>query len=145
MSDEARRDAFERVLAATATAEADGLAEILDEEFTAWSPSTSVSSRDELLDELRERDAVLSEVVVGIDAMHLVDDRGYAEWVISGIHAGAYEVDDEIVIEATGNPVTIRGISVVEFAADDRITELRQYWDEVGLLEAIGLLDLDDD
>ena len=145
MSDEARRDAFERVLAATASAEAEGLAEILDDEFTAWSPSSSVSSRDELLDELRERDAVLSEVAVAIDAMHLVDDRGYAEWVISGVHAGAYQVDDDIVVEATGNPVTIRGISVVEFGADDRITELRQYWDEVGLLEALGLLDLDDD
>ena len=145
MAEQARRDAFERVLAATATAEAEGLAEILADDFTAWSPSSSVSSRDELLEELRARDAVLSEVVVGIDAMHLVDNRGYAEWVISGVHAGAYEIDDETVVEATGNPVTIRGISVVEFDGGDRITELRQYWDEVGLLEAIGLLDLDDD
>ena len=144
MSDEARRDAFLRVLTATATAEAEGLAEILADDFSAWSPSMSVSSRDELLDELRERDALLSEVVVGIDAMHVVDDRAYAEWVISAVHAGAYAIDDDIVIEATGNPVTLRGISVAEFSGD-KITELRQYWDEVGLLEALGLLELDDE
>ena len=43
------------------------------------------------------------------------------------------------MLEPTGRRVTLRGVSVAEFEGD-RIRAFRLYWDEVELVEGLGLL-----
>jgi hypothetical protein len=90
---------------------------------------------------LAARAGAFSEVELAADAA-VVEDRGYAEWIVTARHTGSLPVDEEIVIAPTGRRVTIRGVTVAEFSGD-RICSFRQYWDELALLEGLRVLPRD--
>jgi ketosteroid isomerase-like protein len=48
-------------------------------------------------------------------------------------------VDEGHVLPATGRRVELRGVSVVDFEGD-RIRAVRHYWDELDLVDGLGLL-----
>jgi ketosteroid isomerase-like protein len=98
-----------------------------------------VGSREELADELGARDEVFGDVAVEFRSADVVGDRGDAEWVATAVHPSTLVIDDGVVIEATGAPLTVRGATVAELSGD-RISELRQYCDEVDVLDGLGLL-----
>ena len=53
-------------------------------------------------------------------------------------HSGALELED-LRPDPTGRRLELRGMLIAEFEGD-RIKRFRQYWDEVALLERLGLL-----
>lgn len=141
-SDEAKVELLRRAVTATAEADGGALDEIFTEDVSVWSPAVSISSRSELADELRARDEVFGGLSVAFEAIDVAGDRGYAEWVATAIQTGVLAVDENVIIEIAEAPLTLRGVTVARFVGD-RIAELRQYWDEVALLEGLGLLPVD--
>jgi hypothetical protein len=108
----------------------------------AGSPASDAARDERLADRLRR--AVEVSVTGDPDGLAELysDDRGYAEWVVCGCHTGPLVVDEAIVVPPGGNRVTIRGVTVAEFTGD-KISSFRQYWDELALLEGLGLIPLD--
>jgi ketosteroid isomerase-like protein len=133
-----RAELLRRAVAATAAADAAGLAELFTADVVAGSPALEIGSLDELIAELEARDAVFGDLTVEFRAVDVIGDRAYAEWTATATHIDALAFDD-VVVEATGAPLTVHGITVAEFSGD-RISRLRQYWDEVELLDGLGLL-----
>jgi ketosteroid isomerase-like protein len=72
----------------------------------------------------------------------VTDDRGYAEWVVTARHTRPFVLDLERVIDPTGRRVAVRGVTVAELS-DDHVSSFRQYWDELALLECLGVLPRD--
>jgi ketosteroid isomerase-like protein len=66
---------------------------------------------------------------------------GYAcaEWSVTMTHSGPLTLAGGEVVEPTGARITVNGVTVAEFRGD-RICSLRQYWDELGVFEQIGLM-----
>jgi ketosteroid isomerase-like protein len=132
-TDTARADLLRRAITATADAETAALSELFADDVRVTSPALTISSIDELAAELRTRDDAFSDLSVDFTAVDIVGDRGWAEWTATATHTDALVVDD-VVLEATGAPVEVRGVTVARFSGG-RIAELRQYADESGLLE----------
>jgi hypothetical protein len=53
--------------------------------------------------------------------------------------AAAFSEDEELALEPTGRRLELRGVVIAEFEGD-RIRQFRQYWNEVELLDGLGLL-----
>jgi ketosteroid isomerase-like protein len=58
---------------------------------------------------------------------------------VAATHSGVLAFDEELALESTGRRVELRGVVVAEFEGD-RIRRFRQYWNEVELLDGLGLL-----
>ena len=136
-----RTDRLRQAVTLMATADVSVLEEIFGKDITIWSPGRLLMSRDELIDELRKRDQAFSNFQVEIMSLDLAGNRGYAEWVATADHT-ADLVDGDLVIEASGTPITVYGMTVASFDGD-RIVALRQYWDELSLLTDLGVLPAD--
>ena len=52
---------------------------------------------------------------------------------------GPLTLDPDTTIEPTGTRVSVHGITVAEFDGE-HICSFRQYWDELGMLEQLGLV-----
>src|SRR5260370_39235935 len=100
----------------------------------------AIGSAGELGVEFEDRDEAFSDIELDLTPLDVAGDRACIEWVATVTHSGPLEIDDdEIVIEPTGRRCTLRGVTVAEFEGD-RIKEFRQYWDDVAILEQLGLL-----
>ncbi len=126
-------------LEASVAGDAELLADLYTDDVHGWSPAISISSREELAVEVEERAGAFTEIAVAIEPIDLVDDKAFAEWAVSATHTGPFVLDDAVIVEPTGRRVALRGMTVAEFRGD-RIKSFRQYWDEVALLEGLGLL-----
>src|SRR5437867_575427 len=111
---------------------------VYTDDVTGWSPTATAWSRGELLADLRGRKGVFSDVDLAPDAVDEVGDKVVAEWRLAATHSGTLELDD-LRLDATGRRVELRGVLIAEFEGD-RIKRFRQYWNEVELLEGLGLL-----
>jgi ketosteroid isomerase-like protein len=111
---------------------------IYTDDVSGWSPTATASSRADLVADLRGRKGIFSDVDLTLDAVDEVGDKVIAEWRLAATHTGALELDD-LRLDPTGRRVELRGVLIAEFEGD-RIKRFRQYWDEVALLEGLGLL-----
>lgn len=111
---------------------------IYTDDVSGWSPTATASSRADLVADLRGRKGIFSDVDLALDAVDEVGDKVIAEWRLAATHTGALELDD-LRLDPTGRRVELRGVLIAEFEGD-RIKRFRQYWDEVALLEGLGLL-----
>jgi ketosteroid isomerase-like protein len=109
------------------------------EDVQGWSPAMSVSSAAELAVEFEDREAAFSEIDLDVAPLEVGHDQACAEWVATATFSGPLVVDDNGLIEPSGERVTFRGVTVADFK-DHRICAFRQYWDEVALLEHLDLL-----
>jgi ketosteroid isomerase-like protein len=137
-----REDLLRRALAMTAGADLADLEHVFADDVQVTTPTFTTHSRAELLAELAVRDSVMGELEVEIPVLGVEGDRAWAEWTVSAQLVGTLELDDDIVVEAVGQPIRLEGATSAEFG-DGRITSLRQYWDEADLLDALGLLPTD--
>jgi ketosteroid isomerase-like protein len=128
-----------RAVEATVSGDSSAVSELFTEDVDAWSPVVHVTSREALAVELEDMDDAFSELECHVRLVAVEQGHGCAEWVASAIHSGPYPVDERTVLEPTGRRVTLRGVSVAEFEGD-RIRAFRLYWDEVDLVEGLGLL-----
>jgi ketosteroid isomerase-like protein len=133
-----RADLLRRAVTLTAECDLAMLDEIFGQDLTVWSPGRVLMSRSELADELRLRDQAFSDFSVEIMFLDVIGNRGYAEWAATGDHTADLVVDD-LVVEATGTPVSVHGVTVANFDGD-HIIALRQYWDELAMLTDLGLV-----
>ena len=58
---------------------------------------------------------------------------------MAATHTGLLVLDEELALEPTGRRLELRGVVIAEFEGD-RIRQFRQYWNEVELLDGLGLL-----
>jgi len=115
------------------------LQEILTDDVRAWSPALSTASLDELLDELDRRDGAFADVELHVTALDVGGDHACVEWTVEMTHSGPIVLADGMNIESSGLRVALHGITVAEFIGD-QICSLRQYWDELTVLEQLGAL-----
>ncbi len=73
-----------------------------------------------------------------IGASHDRTDDACAEWSVTMTHSDTLTLTDGQAIEATGLRITVNGVTIAEFRRD-QICSLRQYWDELTLLEQLGV------
>jgi SnoaL-like domain len=130
------RAVLERALTVGVCGDAAAAIECFTEDVSVRSPVLAVSSRAALVAAQFSRFGAFSDVELTAN-VDLVDDRGYAEWVLAVTHSAPFALED-VVVEATGNRVTLHGAAVAEFEGE-RIRSLRLYWDEVELRAGLGL------
>jgi steroid delta-isomerase-like uncharacterized protein len=65
----------------------------------------------------------------------LVGDQAAVEWTVTGTYRGRFGT----LPPGTGQPITIRGASILEFDGD-KIRSDREYWDAATLLAQVGAL-----
>lgn len=128
-----------RALEASVVGDSTVIADLYTDDVKGWAPAMSVSSAAELAVEFEDRDRAFSDIELEVSPFEVAGERACVEWVVSLTHSGPLELDDALVLEATGLRVTLHGVTVAEFAGD-RIASFRQYWDEVELLEQLALL-----
>jgi ketosteroid isomerase-like protein len=134
-----RASTLERALRASIVGDSNAVGEIYTDDVKVWAPALSVSSARELAEEFKRRDDVFSGIDLEVFPLAVGGDYACAEWTVSMTHSGPLVLADGLVVEPTGVRVTINGATVAEFEGD-RICSLRQYWDEFGVLEQLGLL-----
>jgi ketosteroid isomerase-like protein len=140
MTEGADRAAIMReALEAAVTGDEAVVERVYTDDVAGWSPVATVTSREALAADMRGRKRAFSDVDLALDAVDVVGDKVIAEWWLAVTHTGALELDDDFQLEATGRRVVLRGVLIAEFDGD-RISRFRHYWDEVALLEGLGLL-----
>jgi ketosteroid isomerase-like protein len=140
MTDTAARTAVLRdALLAAATGDQALIDRVYTEDVTGWSPVLEVTSRDDLAADLRGRKAAFSAIDLTLDPVDAVGDKLIAEWRVAATHSGVLALDEELQLEPTGRRLELRGVCIAEFEGD-RIRRFRQYWNEVELIDGLGLL-----
>jgi ketosteroid isomerase-like protein len=135
----ARADVLRDAMLAAVTGDEALIERAYTEDVTGWSPVLEVVSRDDLTADLRGRGAAFSDIEVVLDPVDAVGDKLIAEWRLAATHTGLLALDEELAVEPTGRRVELRGVVIAEFEGD-RIRQFRQYWNEVELLDGLGLL-----
>jgi ketosteroid isomerase-like protein len=131
-----------RAIQASIEGDSSVIADLYTHDVLGWSPALTVTSTAQLAVEFEDRDEALSDITLECTPLDVGDDRACIEWVATATHTGPLLFDDETLIEATGKRITLRGVTVADFAGP-KIRAFRQYWDEVAFLEQLELLPTD--
>jgi hypothetical protein len=138
-SNAARADALARLVRAGLAGDGSVVTEVCDPSVTAWGPAASASSAAELAAELARRDDAFSDVVVDVTPLDVGGDHACVEWQATMTHTGPIALGDGAALDATGLRITVNGMAVAEFHRG-RICAVRQYWDQMSVLEQLGLV-----
>jgi hypothetical protein len=138
-SNAARADALARLVRAGLAGDGSVVAEVCDPGVTAWGPAASASSATELAAELARRDEAFSDVVVEVTPLDVGGEHACVEWRATMTHTGPIALADGAALDATGLRITVNGVAVAEFHRG-RICSVRQYWDQLSVLEQLGLV-----
>jgi ketosteroid isomerase-like protein len=136
-TNEARATTLARALRAGIAGDRDAVAAACTPDVRMWAPGLSASSLTELLDALETRDVAFSDIELEITPLDVGGDFACVEWTVRMSHTGTLELGGG-TIDATNERVTVNGATIAEFDGD-RICALRQYWDEFGVLEQLGV------
>ena len=137
-----RSDILARALRAGIEGDQATIREVCTEDVHTWTPAIATSTLTDLLAKLELRDQGFSDFSLEIFALDVLGEFACAEWSVSMTHSGPLEISGGRHIEPTGLRVTLNGASVAEFRGP-RICSLRQYWDELGVYEQLGLVEED--
>jgi SnoaL-like domain len=135
----ARADVLRDAMHAAVTGDLALIERAYTEDVTGWSPVMEVASRDELAADLGGRAGAFSDIDLVLDPVDAVGDKLIAEWRVAATHSGLLTLDEELALEPTGRRLELRGVVIAEFEGD-RIRGFRQYWNEVELIDGLGLL-----
>jgi ketosteroid isomerase-like protein len=138
-SNEARAAILAQALRAGVDGDAPTISRLCSDDVRGWTPVRAVSSIDELLTEVRRREDAFSDVELEVIPLDVGGDYACAEWRVTMTHTGELVLDEDTVVEPTGERVTLNGVTVAEFR-DDQICSFRQYWDELAVFEQLGLV-----
>lgn len=145
MSSNAERAALlTRALRARIVGDRAAIDELYTDDVHAWTPALSVTSRAELQYEFDRSDGAFSEIELEVVPLDTGGEYACAEWIVTMTHTGPFTVAEGTVVEPTGVRVALNGVTVAEFRGD-RICSLRQYWDELSIIDQLGLLRAADD
>ena len=135
----ARASTLVRALVASVEGDTSVAGALYTDDVKVWAPAFSVSSLNELVAEIERRDEAFTGVELEVSPLDVGGDFACAEWTVTMTHSGTLTLADGLVVEPTGIRVTLHGATVAEFDGG-RICSLRQYWDEFGVLEQLGVL-----
>ena len=135
----ARAAALERALHAAIEGDGTVIPELCTEDVKVWGPAMSAGSAAELAAEFERRDDAFSGIELDVTPLDVGGDYACAEWCVKVTHSGRLALADGMVIDPTGFRITLNGATVAEFRGE-RICSLRQYWDELAVLEQLGVL-----
>jgi hypothetical protein len=138
-----RAAALEAALRAGLARDHDALRAALTDDVRIWTPTLSTSSLDELLDELEDRDEAFTDLDVTIVPLDVGGDHACVEWTVEMTHAGPFPAPDGTSLVPAGTRIAVHGATVAEFVGD-RICALRQYWDEMTVVDQL-VLESDDE
>ncbi len=142
MTDTDRAACLVRAIEATVAGDASAVGELFTDAVVGWSPPVRVTSREELAVELEDRDHAFTDLELSVNPISVCPDSACVEWVATALHSGPYPVSESRMIPPTGKRITLHGVSVADFDGN-RIRSFRHYWDEIELLDALGLLQHD--
>jgi hypothetical protein len=128
-----------RALRAAIDEDRDTLRASFTDDVRAWTPALSTTSLRALIDALDRRDDAFSDIALDVVPLDVGGDRACVEWSVEMTHTGIVTLPDDRHLDPTGVRVTLHGVTIAEFHGD-RICSLRQYWDEVAVLEQLGAL-----
>jgi hypothetical protein len=112
---------------------------LVTDDVRAWTPAFATATRDELIDALHSRDDAFSDIDLRARPLDVGGDFACVEWSVDMTHTGPLTLGPETTVEPTGIRVAVHGVTVAEFDGE-RICSFRQYWDELAVLEQLGLL-----
>jgi ketosteroid isomerase-like protein len=135
----ARAAILERSLRASIQGDSGAVKELYTDDIKAWAPALSASSAAELAAEFDRRDDAFSDIALEVRPLDVGGDFACVEWTVTMTHSGPLTLADGVVVEPSGLTVSINGTTVAEFEGE-RICSFRQYWDELTVLEQLGLL-----
>ena len=133
---ESRKDVMVKALEAEVGDTSVDLGTLFTHDVVGWSPYASISGLTALAELSALRDIAFSNVVIGLRSVDEVGNRVYAEWLIEADHTGPLVLDDDVVLEATGQHVVLPGVTVADFR-DGKIRSYRTYFDDLSMLEQI--------
>jgi ketosteroid isomerase-like protein len=128
-----------RALTAGVTGDSETLQQLCTQDVKAWTPALAGSSLSEVVAQLERRDDAFSNVELDVNPLDVGGDYACAEWTVTMTHTGRLSLSDHGVVEPTGLPITVNGVTVAEFRGE-QICSVRQYWDELTVFEQLGLL-----
>ena len=134
-----RAGALVRALRAGLEGDGDAIRALCTDDVKAWTPALSAASADELEAELARRDDAFSDLALDVAPLDVGGDYACVEWCVTMTHSGRLVLGDGMIVEPTGLRISLNGATVAEFRGE-RICSLRQYWDEVAVLEQLGVL-----
>ena len=115
------------------------LESLFTDDVYAWTPTLATTSLVDLLAELDSRDESFSNLTLSVEPLDVGGDFAGVEWTLDMTHTGTIAIDAATTIEPSGIQVTLHGVTIAEFL-DERICSLRQYWDEMEILEQLGVV-----
>jgi SnoaL-like domain len=113
--------------------------QLCTDDVTVWGPASFTASADELAAAIERRDEGFSAVELEVTPLDVTGDRACAEWSASMTHSGPVTLAGGPSLEPTGVRITMHGVTVAEFQGD-RICAARQYYDELSVLDQLGVL-----
>jgi ketosteroid isomerase-like protein len=125
-----------RALAVALSGDNDEVAELFTEDVCGWSPTIVISSRAELVEQLDYYEDALSDLELTVDAVYVSGDVAVAEWRVRAVFSGPFLIDDDVLVEPTGEDVTFAGAAVAELSGG-RIRRFRLYFDDAAFLEQV--------
>jgi ketosteroid isomerase-like protein len=134
-----RATALTRALRAAVERDAETLRALVTDDVRAWTPALSTASLTELLDELDRRGEAFADVQLEVVPLDVGGDFACVEWTAAMTHTGTLALSGDTTIEPTHERVVVHGATVAEFLGD-RICSLRQYWNELDVLEQLGAI-----
>jgi ketosteroid isomerase-like protein len=134
MADNGRSEVLQRALKACVAGDADALPELFTDDVSGWSPQMHVSSLDELKETVASREEALSDVGIEINSLDVFGNKGFVEYRLNAVFSGPFALDEDTVVEPTGEKILLGAALVAEFSGD-KISAFRNYFDDASLLE----------
>lgn len=114
--------------------------EFIAEDFRLVDPIVGeIRGREDLEDYYREMAEGFSDGRIDADDVIVEGDRVAVRWTVSGTHDGTM-----MGVEPTGKEITISGVDV-DRVEDGRIVEMLTYYDGLGFMNQLGVIDADEE
>ena len=136
MADNGRAEVLRRALEACVRGEAGALPELFTADVSGWGPHMLVGSLAQLQETVGAREEALSQVGIEIGSLDVFGNKGFVEYRLEAVFSGPFVLDEETVIEPTGDRIELGAALVAEFEGD-KISAFRNYFDDAALLEQL--------
>ncbi len=133
---ESRKDVLMKALEAEVGGGSDELGSLFTDDVVGWSPYATVSGLTALEEVAALRELAFSNVVISFRGLDEVGNRAFAEWIVEADHTGPLVLGEDEALEATGEHVTLAGVTVADFR-DGKIRSYRTYFDDLSLIEQL--------
>ena len=136
-----REETLVKAIRACLTGDVQLCEEVFTRDVICTSPVLSTSTRDELETVLSSRRDALANIDLTIDRVvdvdMDVDAVTIAEWTAAADHAQPFVVPQDTRLDPSGKRLSLTGATFAEFTGT-RISTIRHYFDEAGLLEQLA-------